>query len=227
MKNNGMLSKAVKLLSSIKTKITGADRFGDTDSAVLKVAMMIAALDGDVTQEELGSFAKLARQCRGYSAEEADRVMDEGLRSAGYLVLQAKRLGEKKLLDAFVAEADAAMPGGFAVADAADVRRAFVMWTAMAMSDDDYSDVERKALAAFRKHLDAIAETVNAYNDSRRSAYSPAFARAFVLEEKEFKFKSATTDAFMEKAEKLIAKLNREATAEAAAQELKDLIVKG
>ena len=232
MKKGAIVERIQDLLTGLKCEWladVGREpaKFGRADAAVLKVAMAIAALDGNVTDAELKAFERLAKKCRGYNAEAAKAVFLEGLKAAGYIELAARTLKDRELLAAFVAEAERILPSGFAFGDAKDVRRAFVMWTAMAMSDNDYSDVERKALTAFRKHLDAITETVNAYNDSRRSAYSPAFARAFVLEEKEFKFKSATTDAFMEKAEKLIAKLNREATAEAAAQELKDLIVKG
>ena len=222
-----MLKKVVKLLSSVKAKVVGEEKLGETDASVLKVAMMISALDGDVSGDELEAFGKLARQCRGYSTEASARVFDEGLRCAGYIVLQSKRLSEKKLLDLFVAEASEAMPNGFAVSSGEDVRRAFVMWLTMALADGDFSQVERKAIDAFRKHLDKITESINAYDESCRSAYSPAFAHAFVLADLKFKFKSATTDAFMKKAEKLISGLGCEASADVVAKELRELIVKG
>ena len=227
MKESGMLKKAVRIFSVLKAKVAGEDKLGNVDSAVLKVAMMVSALDGDVSKDELDAFGKLARQCRGYSAEEADKVFDAGLRSAGYIALQAKRLPEKKLVNLFLAEANEAMPDGFALANPEDVRRAFVMWVTMSLADGAFSPIERKAIDAFRKHLDAITNCVNAYNESRGSTYSPACLHAFVIEDANFRFKSATTDTFMANVEKLVAKLNREATAEAAAKELKALIVQG
>ena len=222
-----MLRKVVRIFSSIRAKAAGEDRLGDTDSAVLKVAMMVSALDGDVSKDELDAFGRLARQCRGYSADEAGKVFEAGLRCAGYVALQAKRLPERKLVDLFVAEASAAMPDGFAIACAQDVRRAFAMWVTMSLADGEFSPIERKAIDAFRRHLDAVTESANSCNQDVCAAYSPVFAHAFVITEPNFRFKSATTDAFMEDVERLVVKLNREATAEAAAKELKELITRG
>lgn len=227
MKKENMLAKAVKLFASVRDKVTGGQKLGNVDSAVLRVAMMIAALDGDVSEAELATFEKLAAQCRGFNKESAAKVFDEGLHAAGYLMLQAKRLNQKKLVELFADEAIAMMPDDFVLGSGADIRRAFVMWTTMAMSDRDYSDVERKAIAEFRRRLDQIVDSLNNFNENRRAAYAPSFSQAFVICEGDFRFKSATTDAFLANVEKLVAKLGRESTSDAALKELKELIVKG
>jgi len=178
-----------------------------------------------LTTDELTAFERMAKQCRGYSEEQSVRVLDDGLRLAGYIALQAKRLSEKRLIDLFVSEAEKILPHGFALSDGEVVRKAFVMWTAMALSDGDYSSIERKAINAFLKHLDAITESVNTYNESKRTAYSPAFARAFVIDAEDFKFKSPATNAFLKKVEDVLVRLGE--GDENAAKELKTLISEG
>ena len=101
------------------TKLIGSFNFkkfskaGRTDFGVLKVAFMVAALDGEVTDAEYRAFDALAKKCRGYTPKAAEKALDEAMRSAGYLMLLSKRAKDDDLVKAFVAEAQAALPSGF------------------------------------------------------------------------------------------------------------------
>ena len=139
------------------TKLIGSFNFkkfskaSRTDFGVLKVAFMVAALDGEVTDAEYKAFDALAKKCRGYTPKAAATALDEAMRSAGYLMLLSKRVKDTALVAAFVTEAQAALPMGFAYLSIEDVRRAVVTWIAMGMSDGEYSKREEMCIEALRK----------------------------------------------------------------------------
>ena len=138
-----------KLIGSFNIKkFSKASR---TDFGVFKVALMVAALDGEVTDAEYRALDALAKKCRGYTPKAAAKALDEAMRSAGYLMLLSRRAKDAVLVSAFVEEAQAALPYGFAFFSTEDVRRAVVTWVAMGMSDGDYSARERKCIEALRK----------------------------------------------------------------------------
>lgn len=144
----------VKFVSDIRFRTVGrvkAARLGKVDLGIVKVALMVAALDGEVTDAEYRALDALARKCRGCSKAAADKGMDEAMRSAGYLLLLGRKVSDKELVKAFVSEARTALPSGFEDLSVEEVRRAVVMWIAMGMSDGDYSTRERKCIEAVRK----------------------------------------------------------------------------
>ena len=138
-----------KLIGSFNFKKFG--KASRTDFGVLKVAFMVAALDGEVTDAEYKAFDALAKKCRGYTPRIASAALNEAMRSAGYLLLLARRVKDDELVKAFVAEAQTVLPNGFAYLSIEDVRRAVVTWIAMAMSDGDYSAREKLCIEALRK----------------------------------------------------------------------------
>ena len=145
-----------KLFSGFKVKSLGRalglkEKIGKADFGILKVAFMVAALDGEVTDKEYEAFDLLAKKCRGYTPKAAAQALDEAMRSAGYLMLLSPRVKEADLVKAFVAEAREALPNGFAYLSLADVRRAVVTWIVMGLSDGDYSSRERACIEALRK----------------------------------------------------------------------------
>ena len=139
-----------KLIGSFNFKKFG--KASRTDFGVLKVAFMVAALDGEVTADEYAAFDALAKKCRGYTPKAAAEALNDAMRSAGYLLLLSKRVKKNAdLVKAFVAEARAALPNGFAYLSLEDVRRAIVTWIMMGMSDGAYSVRERACIEALRK----------------------------------------------------------------------------
>lgn len=231
MKKDGILGKAVRLLTGLKYGCleNGEElaKLGETDSAVLRVAMMISAIDGDVSDDEFAAFETLAKRCRGYSAESAAAVLKAGLRSAGYLQLQARRLKEKELVAEFSSEAMAALSRMFACGDVRDLRRAFVMWTVMAMADGDYSGVERACLDELRKRMADVIKRVRAAGLSGAVGYATAMMGAGPATDALCLFPEVPNEAFLARAEGLVARLRNEADSAEATAALKALIVEG
>lgn len=148
--------KLVKLIKDFKLKAVSrirAVKYGKTDYGIVKVAFMVAALDGEVSDDELKALCALLKKCRGYSRKTAERVMNEAMRSAGYLLFLGRLASESALLRAFLVEAEAALPDGFAFLSVEEVRRAVVTWMALGMSDGDYSAREKKCVEALCKRL--------------------------------------------------------------------------
>ena len=146
--------KLGKIVSSLMSRTVGrvkAARYGKVDLGIVKVALMVAALDGEVTEEEYKALDALVKKCRGYTKKAADKAMSEAMRSAGFLLLFGRRASDREFVKAFVAEARTALPNGFEDLSVEEVRRAIVMWIAMGMSDGDYSAREKKCIEAIRK----------------------------------------------------------------------------
>ena len=154
-----------------------------TDFGVFKVAFMVAALDGEVTDVEYRALDALAKKCRGYTPKAAAAAFDEAMHSAGYLMLLGHRAKDSELAAAFIREAQAALPDGFAYFSVEDVRRAVVTWIAMGMSDGDYSAREKKCIEALRKRFAELkvgrekaeeADLLKTIGPAFRQVYGPA-----------------------------------------------------
>ena len=134
-------------------------RLPELEFGILQVAMMIAALDGEVSKFEVSAFKRIARKCRGWTARGAVDALSAALHSAGYLVVESRLVRERALIAAFVREACAALPKDFSERPVADIRRAFVVWVLMSWADVRFSVVERKAILELRKRL-GVEESV-------------------------------------------------------------------
>lgn len=143
----------MKLTEIVSNLFARKPRFEKIDLGVLNVAFMIAALDGEVTDEEYAAFDKIARECRGYTPENAEKALRASMRSAGYLILLGKRVGDEEFVKTFLHEAAEALPESFPIYDPEDVKWAFEMWRSVAESDDDYSRRERLCLEALSKYV--------------------------------------------------------------------------
>jgi len=187
MANESLLKKTLKILTGGRGQKD--DGLRATDLASLQVALMVAALDGKVLPEEFKTFERLAKKCEGATAERIEKAFDAAIRSAGYVLMQSFRLPAKALASLFADEVFALLPKGFLVGRPRAVRGALTMWLSMAMSDGDYSGIERTCLEALfeRLHEQVYAnflETVEAARSrsrvyvSDREMKSSARARA-------------------------------------------------
>jgi len=214
-----------KLVSGFKFKackgLVLKERIGKADLGILKVAFMVAALDGEVTDAEYAAFDALAQKCRGYTPENAARALDEAMRSAGYLMLLSKRVKTAELVKAFVAEAKAALPEGFAYCSIEDVRRAVVTWIAVGLSDGDYSPRERACIAALRKTFAELKIAQADAEEERWLMLSPTFRQAYGDKTPSKLHVELVSKDFVARVESLVAKLGDSAD---AAKELKTLI---
>ena len=226
MANNIILERLAKLRRTFQCDFldvaagmpTGIAAF---DGAVLKVAMAVAALDGNVTEAELGDFERQAKECRGYTEESAKTLFHEGLRAAGYIELAARTLSEDELLAVFLDEVGRIMPGDFFDFRADEIRQAFVSWVAMALADGDFSSVERRA-------IDAFAAAVSGKRDEKWGqlrSLSPSFAIAYGNEAVKNGTDSILDAKFFERAEAALRRLAEDEPE--AAEDLKNLVLNG
>jgi len=150
MKIEAFLNTVTDVLMGINVGRKGAnDKLTRLDRGILDVALMIAALDGEILPAEVAAYYRLLGKCRGLTKKDAPAALNEALRKAGYLIaLKQTGTSDKTLLSAFVNEAMTTLPVGFEDGSLADVRRAFVFWTTMGHSDGGYSTLERSAVQA-------------------------------------------------------------------------------
>ena len=140
--------------------------FKSGEFAILKIAFLLATVDGKIDETEREMYNRLAEHCKDIDVDQARTVLEE-VDAATKRLLKAKNskreatrsmvgvmfatealrpLTAKEFLDKFMEEADAVCDWPSFVKDSSRVRRAFVMWTAMAMADGVYADIERAAI---------------------------------------------------------------------------------
>ena len=145
-------------LKDLFAELTGKNRFGKTDFVLLKTMMMLAAMDGEIADDEVDRFKELAAKCRGYNGESVETLWDAAIRSAGYLLLQSRFLDQEGLVAAFVAEAEKDFVGEVVIETSAGRTRAFECLERMAAADGDYSEIERAAITALSARVKAVRE---------------------------------------------------------------------
>lgn len=146
----------VKMLKNLFSK----RNFSSVDFVTLKTAMMLAAVDGDVSSEELASFREMASGCRGCTPKSFEKLWEEALRSTGYLLVQSKILPEDELIALFVREATHSFVGEVSAEVSEDRRHAFDVLAEMASADGDFSDVESRAIKALEASVKKRREEI-------------------------------------------------------------------
>ena len=164
---NGIFDRMKGLFADL----TGKNRFGKEDFVLLKTALMLAAVDGEVGADEVGRFRELAEKCRGYNGESFDVLWEQALRSAGYLLLQSRFLDPEELAAAFVKEAERDFVGTVILATQEERARAFELLDRMAMADGDYSAVERAAIAGLAQKVKTARDEAIAERYSRAARF--------------------------------------------------------
>ena len=164
---NGILDRMKGLFAGL----TGKNRFGKEDFVLLKTALMLAAVDGEVGADEVGRFKELAAKCRGYSGESFEVLWEQAVRSAGYLLLQSRFLGPEELSAAFVKEAEKDFIGEVILETREERVRAFELLDRMAMADGDYSEVEHACIAALAQKVRTARDAAVAERYSRAAMF--------------------------------------------------------
>lgn len=219
------MMKLGKLLSGLRFEYLKEDdsELGKVDFGVLTVAMMVSALDGVIQPSELKAFDSLAQQCRVSDGERAARY-ESALHSAGYMMLISRSGASKRaIVETFVHEAEKVLPHGFAGGKAEDIRRAFVIWVTMGLSDGEFCGLERACVEAFR---DKVAEIMRRRRrDCKESLWlnlNPAFRIAYGGGRKS----SAAAKRVAEFGEDILARVERLVAAGNLAA-IRDFIIKG
>ena len=153
-----MKTTLIDRFKDLFAELTGKNKFGRPDFVLLKTMMMLAAMDGEIADDEVDRFRELAAKCRGYNGESFEALWDSALRSAGYLLLQSRFLDQEGLVAAFVAEAEKDFVGEVVQLTAEERIRAFDFLDRMAMADGDYSEIERDSIVALVKKVRSVRE---------------------------------------------------------------------
>ena len=127
--------------------------------AAVRISLLIAALDGDVSKEEILKFRDFVHSCDGYTADEIESTCASTLRAAGYLMLLARVADKDAVIDVFVSEANRILPTIFDMGPEA-VRDAVAIWKMMAEADGSFSEVERAAIQRLEDFLTARSEAL-------------------------------------------------------------------
>ena len=113
---------------------------GEFGWAVFRVVMMLAAVDGEITKEELSLYRELAEKFREGDAADFDVLWAESVKGMAYIGFLSEMLEPEELVREFVREAG----NGLGADGIAALER-------MAAADGDYSEIERNCIAALAK----------------------------------------------------------------------------
>ena len=149
-----MLEKLKKLFD----EMSGRNRFGMFDSAVLRTMMMLAAVDGEISDAEIEAFRNLSAKCRAKEGEAFDSLWETALRSAGYLQLQSRFLAKDELVALFVKETEGDFTRAIVLEEKQEFAWAFRNLEALATADGDYSEVERACITALYERAKAARD---------------------------------------------------------------------
>lgn len=150
---------------------TGEQWLGQADFAVLRTLMLLAAVDGEVSQGELDYFRSLIDKYRDdVGGRTRAALWKSALHGAGYLILQGRLLSRDELIAAFVEEAEGDFVELLSVGETDERESAFDLLRTMAQADGELSEIESDCLAALRSRVVSERTRIN------RDRYPNAFA---------------------------------------------------
>lgn len=133
---------------------TDGRRLGQTDFAVLRTLMLLAAVDGVVSRGEWACFRSILGEYEdGVGGLTREALWNSALHGAGYLILQSQLLSRDDLIEAFADEAGADFVGGMSVGSDDEIRTAFSRLNRMAQADGTFSDLERACIQALERRI--------------------------------------------------------------------------
>ena len=152
------------VVESVLSSREGEHWLGSADFAVLRTLLLLAAVDGEVSQGELDYFRSLIDQYRDdVGGRTREALWKSALHGAGYLILLSRFLTRDELVAAFVEEAEGDFVEPLSVGTANDVKAAFGLLESMAQADVTFSDLEGDCLTALVKRVSS--EHVRTYTD--------------------------------------------------------------
>lgn len=115
--------------------------------AVLRAMMMMAAVDGEITREELSLYRQLAEEFHDVDAESFEEQWEQSVRAMAYMGFLSEVVSPEELAGEFARE----VRSGFA--DVAEITTAHVQTALerMAVADGLYSRIERDCIAALAR----------------------------------------------------------------------------
>ena len=128
----------------------------DAEFAILKVAYLLSAIDGEVAESERATFDRLAARCRDIDVDESKDVIRSAQVSVEKL-LKAYKGKKASPLAVFMCEVKKVCDWSAFVRNSALVRKAFVMWMAMVMADGVFADVEQRAIRELQAFVNSFS----------------------------------------------------------------------
>lgn len=128
----------------------------DAEFAILKVAYLLSAIDGEVAESERATFDRLAARCRDIDVDESKDVIRSAQASVEKL-LKAYKDKKASPLAVFMCEVKKVCDWSAFVRNSALVRKAFVMWMAMVMADGVLADVEQRAIRELQAFVNSFS----------------------------------------------------------------------
>ena len=142
---------------AVKPKGRGGRFTGkDAEFAILKVAYLLSAIDGEVAESERATFDRLAARCRDIDVDESKDVIRSAQASVEKL-LKAYKDKKASPLAVFMCEVKEVCDWSAFVRNSALVRKAFVMWMAMVMADGVFADVEQRAIRELQAFVNSFS----------------------------------------------------------------------
>lgn len=123
------------------------------DYAAFKTVMMVAAVDGQITREELALYRRQADAIRAEDEQSFGQTWKAALESACYIGILAKTLPEEELVAEFVRESELDFARAFGTASAAERKRALGGLVEMAKADGEFAKIERSCILALVKRV--------------------------------------------------------------------------
>jgi len=134
------------------------DDFSHVAFDVLKTMMLLAAVDGNISRDEMTRFWECAREICPAAGEELDSLWKASLCSAGYLSLQAKIDDVDACTAEFMRLIEESLVKKLKRSTASVRRRAIACIESMAKADGDFSKVEKSCVRALLVRLDEVRE---------------------------------------------------------------------
>ena len=152
------------VVESVLSSRDGKHWLGPADFAVLRTLLLLAAVDGEVSQGELDYFKSVIDQYRDdIGGRTREALWKSALHGAGYLILLSRFLTRDELVAAFVEEVEGDFVEPLSVGTANDVKAAFGLLQSMAQADGTFSDLEGDCLTALVKRVSS--EHTRTYTD--------------------------------------------------------------
>ena len=147
-----------KIVEFIPAGASATPTSRDLEFGLLRAMMMIAAVDGEITKNEIACFWQRAKQCPDIDPVALNEAWRSALTSAGYLAMQSLLMTRDELVAEFLRVVDNDFVKRLIPAPH-DVRKsAYKCLKAVAEADGDYSEIEKACISALVLHVKDVWE---------------------------------------------------------------------
>ena len=127
------------------------------NTAILRIAYLIAASDKDVTKEEREVFKKTLCALQGLKMgdDETTELIESVVEDARKFAILRAFYSERELVKAFLSKVSKDVVA--IQCSKIDCRKAFAVWTSICMADGEYSDFERTLVKGLQTAINGVS----------------------------------------------------------------------